>query len=200
MAFIFVGIIVLIGSFAFWYSRRNAEFFAAPKYRWWLLVFLSLALGVFSAVNSTYPSFAPRVTIQGTVGNCTMVNIGSQRRPNYYASFLVRRADGSSVHLQSNIVGPMCKIDNHGPDQRIYRIIYLQDQKRPLGFEAISIEVLSGLDTGWHKSLDARPFGIWLGVLLAEFLGCMGIVGTNYGNKAAFRRRRRNDWADHPRT
>jgi hypothetical protein len=63
---------------------------------------------------------------------------------------------------------------------RTFRIVYLQSSKRALKNEAIDIEILSGRDAGFHDSVDARPFGVWLAIPIGAALGAFGYFGIRY--------------------
>jgi len=63
---------------------------------------------------------------------------------------------------------------------RTFRVVYLQSSMRALKNEAIEIEILSGRDTGFHDSVDARPGGVWLAIPIGAALGSFGYFGLRY--------------------
>ncbi|MGH9597869.1 MAG: hypothetical protein ACRD3K_13825 [Edaphobacter sp.] len=85
----------------------------------------------------------------------------------------------SPVSLETHIIMPHwsnAEIFN----RRILRITYLNDPSRSENNEAIDIEVLAGENSGWHDSLDARPFGIWLAIPVGALIAGFGYIGIRY--------------------
>lgn len=133
--------------------------------------FLAIVVGEF---RSTVPSFAARAEITGRVSGCTTRRLG---KGNYVHYFSVQPEIGAPVNIETHVLGPMCWASSRDYDDRVYRVLYLRDARWNLFNEGIQVDVLSGRDTGWHSSLDARPFGLWL---LMPIGGVFLIVG-NYG-------------------
>lgn len=148
---------------------------------WALLSLAGFAVAGFSGANSTKPTSAPRITITGTAADCVEHRIG---RSNYTYSFVFTPIIGVPIKMESRIKAPLCWQDNQSRlDGRVYRVQYLDAPDRRLKNEAIRIDVLQGKNAGWHGSVDARPFGLWLG---APF----GIVLIVIGSIGAFKNRR----------
>jgi len=61
--------------------------------------------------------------------------------------------------------------------QRTFRVVYIQNGDLTLHNEAVEMEILSGPDTGFHESLDARPTGAWLFVPVGSMFICFGVFG-----------------------
>lgn len=130
---------------------------------------------LFSLLNSTAPSFAPRISVTGNAFNCVEHRLG---KSSTY-SFRVEPEHGEPLQIGTQIVvPPMCWKTSDYDAGGIYRITYLADTKRHPANEAIDIEVLTGRNAGWHKRLDARPFGLWLGTPAGGFLMFIGLYLT----------------------
>jgi hypothetical protein len=65
----------------------------------------------------------------------------------------------------------------------VYKIDYLNSPDLDGEKEAIAISVLDGPDKGWHRELDARPFGLWLGMPIGAALSVLGMIGLNLRRK-----------------
>jgi hypothetical protein len=155
---------------------------AVPLGVWWLLVFAGIGVAVVSAVNSTMPSLAPRTVIEGRADFCARVETGRGRRA--LTKFVIRfqpetAGKGGPIELESSFNAPMCWRSNRGNDSQRYRVTYLADNHRALDNEVVQIEVLSGQDTGWRDGVDARLFGVWLGIPAGFGLGYMALFATN---------------------
>jgi hypothetical protein len=159
----------------------------AKKYTPWALVWWSVglagsAVAGISGANSTMPSTAPRLTVSGLAQGCAQQTIG---RGNCIYSFLLMRTNAPSISLSTHIELPICW---SGPstdsDGRLYRVKYLADPSRTLKNEAISIEVLAGPNSGWQSSVDARPFGLWLGIPTGLALILVRGIGAVRNRKA----------------
>jgi hypothetical protein len=155
------------------YADRATALFTAPKLAWWPCVILGGVVGLVAAVQSTDPSFAPRITVTGRAFGCYTEHIGR----SYKNLFRFEPASGGQISIQTKIWGPMCRATSKYFDDRTYRIVYLDDTKRSVSNEAISIEVISGKDVGCHDDLDARPLGKWLGVPIGASLAYIGLFG-----------------------
>lgn len=130
---------------------------------------------LFSLLNSTTPSFAPRITVTGKAFNCVRLGVGR----NYARSFRFESENGGSIQIGTEIVvPPMCWQTSDYDAGSMYSVTFLDDAKRYPANEAIDIAVLTGRNTGWHKKLDARPFGFWLGAPAGGFLMFMGLYLT----------------------
>lgn len=147
---------------------------------WGSVCLAGFACAGFSAPYTTLPSTAPHVSIKGVARDCVRHVVG---RDNYTYSFQFEPFAGSPLNISTNIDAPICWNDSQrGMDGRVYRIIYLDDPTRNLKNEAIRIEVIAGQNAGWHKSVDARPFGLWLALPFGFGLIIVGGVGA-YRNR-----------------
>ena len=162
--------------------RRAVRRYTTVGLFWASLSLAGFALTGFSGANSTKPSSAPRITITGAAADCVEHRIG---RGNYSYSFFFTPTTGVPIELESRIKAPLCWRDSQsGSDGRVYRVQYLNDPNRRLKNEAIRIDVLQGKNAGWHGSVDARPFGLWLCVPFGIILIVIGCVGAAKNHKA----------------
>jgi hypothetical protein len=86
---------------------------------------------------------------------------------------------GEPIHIETEIILPGWA-DPAIFNGRIFRVVYLQDTARTLKNEAIDVEILSGEHSGYHKSLDARPLGAWLGIPVGAAFVVFGLMGLKY--------------------
>jgi hypothetical protein len=153
-------------------AKRRA---CIPSLVWWLCLILGVASCFYGLSHSTAPSFATRITAVGRAYDCVERRQG---RDTFYG-FLFVPDLGEPVNIETEIILPGWG----NPDVfngRTFRVVYLDDNKRALKNEAIDIGILSGRDTGFRNSLDARPVGEWLGVPLGAGLGVFGFFGLKY--------------------
>ena len=130
---------------------------------------------MYALFHSTAPSFATQVTATGKAYDCVQRNSG---RDGYFG-FRFIPDGGEPVRIETEIILPGWA----NPavfDGRTFRVVYLKDTQRTLKNEAIDIEILSGRDTGFHDSLDARPAGTWLGIPIGAAFGAFGFFGLRY--------------------
>jgi hypothetical protein len=142
---------------------------------WWLCLILGAIACMYGLFHSTAPSFATRITAIGRAYNHVE---HKQGRDTYYGFRFVPDG-GEPVNIETEIILPGWA----NPaifNGRTFRVVYLDDNNRALKNEAIDIEILSGRDTGFHESLDARPVGEWLGMPLGAALGAFGFFGLKY--------------------
>jgi hypothetical protein len=158
-------------------SQGVAKKYTSAGLAWWFAALLGFAVAGFSGANSTMPSSAPRNTLTGEVQGCTEHVLG---RSNYTYTFLLNRDGQSPIEIATRIKPPLCWRDySSGSSADIYRVVYLDDPNRDLKHEAIRIEVVAGTHAGWRASVDARPFGLWLGIpagIVLIFVGGIGAV------------------------
>jgi hypothetical protein len=130
---------------------------------------------LFSLLNSTAPSFAPRISVTGKASDC--VRLGAGR--DYTRSFRFEPENGKLLQIGTKIVvPPMCWQTLDYEAGSTYHITFLDDAKRYPANEAIDIEVLTGRNVGWRKKLDARPFGFWLATPAGAMLMYLGLYFT----------------------
>ena len=173
-----LGLLVVIGLLI----RNVVSRYTSRGLTWWSLSLAGFVLAGFSGAKSTVPSSAPRVTITGLAEGCVRHVIG---RGNYIYLFQVKPLQGLPVSVATRIKSPPCWSDDSlGSDGRVYRIVYLDDANRKLKNEAISIEVIKGQDAGWRSGVDARPFGLWLGIPAGVALIIWGGVGAVRNRRA----------------
>jgi hypothetical protein len=156
--------------------RRVAQKYTRMGLAWWFVALLGFAVAGISGAHSTRPSSAPRKTVIGRVQGCTEHEIG---KGNFTYTFLLDSGVQNSVEIATRIKPPICwSEDSSTSNLNIYRVVYLDDPTRDLNHEAIHIEVLSGRHTGWSGSVDARPFGLWLGIPAGILLIIAGGIGA----------------------
>jgi hypothetical protein len=145
-----------------------------PSFAWWLCLIAGAVACIYGLSHSTAPSFAPRITAIGRASDC--VAKGGRQVIDAFNFF---PEGGGSVRLETQIIMPHWG----NPEKfngRTLRIVYLSDTARNPSNEAINIEILNGDSAAWHDSLDARPFGIWLGIPFGAALGGFGYFGIRY--------------------
>jgi hypothetical protein len=130
---------------------------------------------MYGMSHSTVPSFAPRITAVGKASDCIEKSVG---RSNKFVFRFVPEG-GSPINIETVIIMPHWGNDGKF-NGRTLRIVYLNDIARSPSNEAIDIEILDGDNAGWHDSLDARPFGVWLGIPIGAALGGFGYFGIGY--------------------
>lgn len=130
---------------------------------------------IFSLLNSTAPSFAPRISVSGKASDCIAHRAG---RSSTY-SFRFEPEHGNPLQIGTRIVvPPMCWHTTAYDAGSTYRITYLDDTKRYPVNEAIAIEALTGRNAGWRNKLDARLFGFWLITPAGAMLMYLGLYFT----------------------
>jgi hypothetical protein len=159
-------------------AKRRASI---PAFVWWLCVILGAAACGYGLFQSTTPSFATRITAVGRTYDSAE---HSQGRSTSYFSFRLVPDSGQPVDIETRLIIPSWgnpSIFNG----RTFRVVYLDENNRGLKNEAIDIEILSGQHAGFHDTLDARPFGKWLGIPLGAAVGFFGFFGLKYRNDDA---------------
>ncbi len=169
-------IILALLAFMVFFFRGIAKKYTPVGLAWWFVSLLGFAVAGFSGANSTTPSSAPRNTVLGEVQGCSEHVLG---RGNYTYTFLLNSEGKGLIEIATRIKPPLCWRDYSSDSSAdIYRVVYLDDSSRDLRHEAIRIEVLAGFRTGWRGSVDARPFGLWLGIPSGIVLILVGGVGA----------------------
>ncbi len=133
--------------------------------------------------HSTIPSFSTPITAVGKAYD--YVRRGTSRgHGNIFGGFRFVPEGGEAINIETQIFLPDEGIpaDFNG---RTFRVIYLKDSYRVLMNEAVDITILSGKHTGFHDSLDARPFGSWLGLPIGAALIALGYLLFYYGKDDA---------------
>lgn len=156
--------------------RRRAE--VAPSI-WWTLLLAGFVLWIWSALHSTMPSLAPRITAITTVSSCTK----EEHRRSMKFTIHLDQAPGGPIFLDTGIVAPMCWSSSRQRSGNIYKIDYLDKPNIGGMKEAIAISVIAGPDKGWHSEVDARPLGLWLGIPIGSAVGVLGMVGLSLRKK-----------------
>jgi len=173
MAFSLVGMAVAYAVFYSLGAKRRARI---PNFLWWVFLGLGIVASGYGLLHSTAPSFAPRITAVGKAYNYVELRQGRDRYSGFH--FLPNQG-GEPVDIETSIVLPGWAVPEVF-NGRIFRLVYLQSSERALNNEAIDIEILSGRDTGFHDSVDARPFGTWLAIPIGAALGAFGFIGLKY--------------------
>jgi hypothetical protein len=146
-----------------------------PRLVWWLCLILGAIACIYGLSHSTAPSFATRITAVGRAYD----DVERHQGRDTYFVFRFVPDGGQPVNIETEIILPGWA----NPaifNGRTFRVVYLDNNKRALKNEAIDIEILSGRDTGFHDSLDARPVGKWLGIPFGAALGTFGLFGIKY--------------------
>jgi hypothetical protein len=135
---------------------------------WWFSLMLGGVVCFYAMSHSTIPSFSSRITVVGTA-------YGYVQRTDYrhdpIFGFRLVRASGEVINIETKILLP------EWVDGRTFRVVYLGGSKRILENEAVDITILSGSHKGFRGSLDARPFGKWLGIPIGAALLGFGFMG-----------------------
>jgi hypothetical protein len=142
---------------------------------WWLCLMMGAATVMFGLFHSTAPSFAPRITAIGKAYDY----IQRRRGRDTYYGFRFVPDGGEPVNIETEIILPGWATPSIF-NGRTFRVVYLQDSKRSLKNEAIDIEILTGKNTGFHDSLDARPSGAWLWIPIGAAFGGFGFFGLRF--------------------
>jgi len=176
MSFRVVLVELALLAFIVFILRGFAKKYTSVGLAWWTASLLGFAVAGISGANSTMPSSAPRETLSGEVQGCVEHVLG---RGNYTYTFWLNSSVQGPVEIATRIKPPLCwQGYSSGPGSDVYRVVYLDDSTRDLKHEAISIEVLAGTHTGWSGSVDARPFGLWLGIPAGVLLILIGGIGA----------------------
>ena len=154
-------------------AKRRASI---PAFVWWLCIILGAVACGYGLFQSTAPSFATRITAVGRTYDSAE---HPQGRSTSYFSFRLVPDSGQPVDIETRLIIPSWANPSIF-NGRTFRVVYLDENNRGLKNEAIDIEILSGQHAGFHDSLDARPFGAWLGIPLGAALGCFGVLGLRY--------------------
>ena len=167
-----IGIIAGMAAFTLVKAKRRVRI---PLLVWWLCLILGAVSVMYGLFHSTVPSFATRIT---AVGRAYDYVERRQGRDTFYGFRFVPDG-GKPVNIETEIILPGWANPNIF-NGRTFRVVYLEDNKRAMKNEAIDIEILSGRDTGYHHSLDARPLGEWLAIPLGAALGIFGFFGLKF--------------------
>jgi len=173
MGFSLLGLAVALAAFFALGARRRA---VISRVVWWSCLCSGVIVCGYGLVQSTAPSYAPRITAVGKAYNHVEVQQG---RDTHYGFDFVPIDGGVPVHLETSIILSGWAVPEVFSG-RIYRVVYLQDKTRALKDEAIDIAILSGRNAGFHKSVDARPLGTWLAIPIGAALGAFGGFGLRY--------------------
>lgn len=145
-----------------------------PLFIWWLCL-LGAVTCFYGLSHSTEPSFRPRITVIGKASDCVEERVGR----SFKFAFRFVPEGGSPTRIETRIIMP-----HWGSAQKFnaqtLRIVYLNAPARDTSNEVIDIEILNRDSAGWHDSLDARPFGIWLGIPIGAALASLGLFGIRY--------------------
>jgi hypothetical protein len=154
-----------------------------PPLGWWLSLILGAVILFYGSFHATAPSFSIRITAVGKAYNYVQREINGYHHDTIYGFRFVPEG-GESIHIETKIILP----DTAHPavfDGSTFRIVYLADIKRVLKNEAVDIAILSGKNTGFHGSRDARPAGKWLAIPVGAAFGIFGFMGLQYMKKDA---------------
>jgi len=150
-----------------------------PPLGWWFSLGLGTVIGFYGMSHSTTPSFAARVTIVGKAYGYTEREIHTGYHHDTIYGFRFVPDGGEPLNIETEISIPHTYHQSDF-DGRTLRIVYLNDSKRVLKNEAIDIAILSGIDTGFHASLDSQPLGRWLAIPIGAAFAIFGFTGLKY--------------------
>lgn len=171
-----LGFIPALAIFFLLRAKRRAWI---PAFVWWLFLILGAVVCMYGRFHSTVPSFSTRITAVGKAYDYVQREIHTGYHHDTVYGFRFVPEGGQPIHIETEIILPGWG-DPAIFNGRTFRVVYLQDTKRALKNEAIEVEILSGEHAGYHKSLDVRPMGAWLGIPVgAAFLG-FGLMGLKY--------------------
>jgi hypothetical protein len=175
---IFMGfsLLGLAAALAVFYSLGAKRRVRVPVFLWWLMLVTGGVVCVYGLSHSTVPSYAPRITAVGKAYDHIEVRQG---RDTHYGFRFVPDYGGEPVEIETSIILPGWAVPSVF-NGRTFRIIYIQSTTRALKNEAIDITILSGRDAGFHHSVDARPFGVWLNIPIGAAFGSFGYFGLRY--------------------
>jgi hypothetical protein len=168
-----IGVAAALAAFYPLGANRRAH---VPYPRWWACLGLGVVLCLYGLARSTAPSFAPRITAVGKAYDHVEVQQG---RDTHYGFHFLPDGGGEPLYIETSIILPGWAVPEVF-NGRAFRVVYLQSSTRALKNEAVDIEILSGRDSGFHKSVDARPVGSWLAIPIGAALGAFGYFGLRY--------------------
>src|ERR1700679_3902518 len=182
------GLMLLALATLMFFLLRKVWFRYTPKGRmYWGLALVCFALASASSPFFTAPSSAPRLTTTGQLWEVHRIPSGK----TFFNEFLLGRMDGTSILLQTPI--DPSRRGEYGPYLHVGETVQIQylDQKREDGLppRAIKIEITDGPYAGWHDSVDANWFGIWL-LLPIGILGALVSIAFATGNLSSAERKR----------
>lgn len=143
-----------------------------PRLALWFSLIVGFVICFYGMSHSTFPSLSSGTTAVGTFYD--LEECAGYRGDTTYGFRFVPEG-GEAITIQTRILLP-----HRGTDGRTVRVVYLKDDNRRLKNEAVDITILSGKDTGFHDSLDARPFGSWLAIPVGVGLFVFAMVGLRY--------------------
>jgi hypothetical protein len=158
------------------HARRRAWI---PLLAWWLFVALGSVFLFYGVSHSTVPSFARRITAVGKAYDHVDREIYTGYHHDTIYGFRFVPDEGNPINIETEIILPKWGIPAIFNGQT-FRVVYLDDNDRTLKNEAIDITILSGINAGFHDSLDARPAGKWLAIPIGAALGIFGFFGLKY--------------------
>ncbi len=175
-------------SIVFFFLMRKVWFRYAPMGRlYWLLALACFAMASASGPFITAPSSAPRLTTTGQLWEVHRIPTGKI----HFNEFLLGQMDGTSFLLQTPI--DPSRQGKYGPYLHVGETVQVQylNEKREDGLppRAINIEILDGPYAGWHDSVDANWFGLWL-LLPIGILGALVSIGFATKNLSPGERKR----------
>lgn len=174
-SFILVGLLGCgIGWLAIWLLGPQRRVGISPL-AWWSCLIVGATIAMYGLSHSTAPSFAPRVTASGQASAFTEQRFG--RNTKFVFRFVPE--GGNPINLETQIIMPHWG-NAEVFSRRTLKVVYLKDSSRSVRNEAVDIGISSGDDAGWHDSLDARPFGIWLAIPVGAAIAGFGYIGIRY--------------------
>jgi hypothetical protein len=175
---IFIGTCLLgvVAALAVFYPLGAKRRAYIPHSVWWVCLGFGVVVCMYGLSHSTAPSFAPRITAVGKAYDHVELQQG---RDTHYGFHFLPDEGGEPLDVETSIILPGWAVPEVF-NGRTFRVVYLQSSKRALKNEAIDIEILSGRDAGFHDSVDARPFGVWLAIPIGAALGAFGYFGIRY--------------------
>jgi hypothetical protein len=172
MLFFIMGMLASLAVFLPLGAKRRV---GVPSFVWWICLGVGIVANFYGLSHSTAPSLAPRITAIGKVYNHVEVRRG---RDTHYGYDFVTNV-GEPIHFETSIIIPGWG-NPEVLNRSAFRIVYLQSPNRDRKNEAISIEILSGRDAGFHDFVDARVGGAWLTIPIGAAIASFGYLGLRY--------------------
>ncbi len=176
MACSFLGAAPALAIFFLLRAKRRTSI---PSLAWWFSVAIGVVLFFYGLSHSTVPSFARRITVVGKAYDHVDREIHTGYHHDTIYGFRFVPDGGNPINIETEIILPRWGVPAIFNGQ-VFRVVYIDDDNRTLKNEAIDITILSGVNSGFHDCLDARPVGKWLAIPIGAALGIFGFLGLKY--------------------
>ena len=151
---LFLGVVLCVVAWDAWrtYTPRGFALF--------LLMCSCLAFAGICALDSTWPSSAPRKEVTGII---TWIVIPREVRKKDTVGLAL--PNGSVLSFRAIATPPL-----FAKDRDLVTVTYLDDKPAD-SYRAIGFRVLNGPQAGYHRSVNADWLGSWLGVIFGLLMG-----------------------------